>query len=261
MLPSEPDSNPLDSQPLLILVCTYNERANIERLLDAINRVVPDAHMLVIDDASPDGTSELVSQLIVTKRFQDRLTLRTRPGKNGLGSAIRDGLHFAMSGRYEFVVNLDADFSHAPEAIPSLVAAIRDRVDLVIGSRYIEGGKLVNCSWKRKFVSKLANVYARSLLGWTIRDCSSAYRCYRVTMLRKLPWNQIQCTGYGFLEEILWHTIHSVKTTDEAVSHPGSNVVESPITYTERELGDSKISFAEARGTMAVLQQLSKRRR
>lgn len=249
---------------LLVLVCTYNERANIVRLIESIHQVVPAADILVMDDASPDGTAEAVQKAIESKEYGGQLKLQVRAGKLGLGSAIRDGLHFAMYYDYELVVNLDADFSHDPAAIPELLAAMNaptanvgvDRVRLVIGSRYVNNGGLVNCSWKRKLVSKAANAYARWLLGWKIKDCSSAYRCYRVDSLRFLPWDEIQCNGYGFLEEILWHILHWNDKSESKHQAANQRVVEVPIIYTERALGSSKISLSEATGTLEVLHKL-----
>ncbi len=217
-----------------------------------------------MDDASPDGTAEAVQGAIETNEYGDQLKLHVRAGKLGLGSAIRDGLHFAMKHGYELVVNLDADFSHDPAAIPQLLAAMNalpenadvDRVRLVIGSRYVQHGGLVNCSWKRKLVSKAANAYARWLLNWKIKDCSSAYRCYRVASLRPLPWDKIECTGYGFLEEILWHILHWNDKRESKHQAANPRVVEIPIIYTERALGSSKISLAEATGTLEVLHKL-----
>jgi len=232
-----------------------------------------------MDDASPDGTAVVVQKAIETGLYGDQLRLKIRAGKLGLGSAIRDGLHFAIEQGYELVVNLDADFSHDPAAIPKLLAAMNTpqvdaveesivdgqvvsghindaQVGLVIGSRYVHKGGLVNCSWKRKLVSKAANAYARMLLGWSIKDCSSAYRCYRVASLRRLPWHEIQCNGYGFLEEILWHLLNLSNSKDGDSGLSKLKVIEVPIIYTERELGSSKISLAEATGTLEVLHKL-----
>ena len=249
---------------LLVLVCTYNERVNIDQLIHSIHQAVPTADILVMDDASPDGTADAVQKAIESEKYGDQLKLQVRAGKLGLGSAIRDGLHFAMRHGYELAVNLDADFSHDPAAIPDLLAAMNalpenadvDRVRLVIGSRYVDNGGLVNCSWKRKLVSKAANAYARWLLDWKIKDCSSAYRCYRVDSLRFLPWDEIQCNGYGFLEEILWHILHWNDKSESNRQASNQRVVEVPIIYTERALGSSKISMAEATGTLEVLHKL-----
>ncbi len=172
------------------------------------------------------------------------LTVIQRSGKLGLGSAILHGLRYAIEHKYDWLLNLDADFQPRSSDIPKLKKARREEVSLVIGSRYVPGGSLANCSWKRHLVSRCANLYARLLLHWH-SDCSSAYRCYAIPSVSKLPLDQFRCQGYGFLEEILWWQLHL-----------GQKVVEVPITYTEREQGESKISIREAIGTLQALHRL-----
>lgn len=236
----------------LVLVCTYNERENLPRLLEAIRAAAPDAQVLVVDDGSPDGTGRWAQE---AAEQRDWLRVIDRCGKLGLGSAIALGLREAMAQGYAWVINLDADFSHDPGDLPRLwraaLATTRDgdAVDVVIGSRYVEGGGLAQCSWKRVLVSRAANGYARFWLGWPIRDASSAYRAYRTAALSTLDWDQITCQGYGFLEEILWQ-----------LRERGARFVEVPIVYTERERGESKISFNEAWGTLQVIHRLAYRR-
>jgi dolichol-phosphate mannosyltransferase len=232
---------------LLVLVCTYNERHNLPSLVETIAAHQPTADILVVDDGSPDGTGDWVAE---AARHQPQLKLRQRGSKLGLGTAIRHGLEYAIEHGYRYVVNLDADFSHDPAKIAALLeAADRQQADLVIGSRYVPGGGLAHCSWRRHLVSRTANGLARCLVGWKIRDCSSAYRCYRVAFLEQLELSQLRCAGYGFLEEILW-----------AVLRQGGKVIETPIIYTERERGDSKISIREAVGTFQVLWRLSRQK-
>ncbi len=225
----------------LVLVCTYNELSNLPQLVTAIRNICTD-DLLVIDDGSPDGTGAWAQEQ--TAKLPG-LTVIQRSGKLGLGSAILHGLRYAIEQKYDWLLNLDADFSHDPADIPKLKKARREDVSLVIGSRYVPGGGLANCSWKRHLVSRCANLYARLLLQWPIADCSSAYRCYAIPSVSKLPLDQIQCQGYGFLEEILWWQLHM-----------GQRVVEVPITYTEREQGESKISIREATGTLHALHRL-----
>lgn len=225
-------------------MCTYNELANLPRLVEEISAAVPLAKLLVIDDGSPDGTGDWAAEEALRR---PQLHLLQRGSKLGLGTAIKAGLAYAAEQDYDYAINLDADFSHDPAKIPDLLnAAIDSQAALVIGSRYVEGGGLKNCSWRRHLVSRAANVYARALVGWKIRDCSSAYRCYRVDALQKIALTKIQCTGYGFLEEILW-----------AILQSGGSVIERPIVYTEREHGESKISLKEATGTLRVLHCLA----
>jgi dolichol-phosphate mannosyltransferase len=236
-----------DKIKLLVLVCTYNELSNLPRLIDEIGEQLPSAKILVIDDGSPDGTGQWLEKASQEKPFLDFIQ---RGKKLGLGTAIRAGLDYAIQQKYDWVFNLDADFSHDPTALPSLVkSAIESQADLLIGSRYVSGGGLKNCSWRRHFVSRAANLCARTMVGWKIRDCSSAYRGYRVPFLKQLDLQALECDGYGFLEEILW-----------AILRQGGKVVERPIIYTEREHGVSKISLKEALGTWKVLVRLSKRR-
>jgi dolichol-phosphate mannosyltransferase len=237
------------SSRVLVLACTYNELGSLPNLVQSIRTTLPSADILVVDDGSPDGTGDWVQSQISQSR--DQLHLIQRGGKRGLGTAIKAGLAFAIEHQYEFVVNLDADFSHDPLVIPSLIeASIEASSDLTIGSRYVSGGGLKNCSWRRHFVSRAANVCARSLVGWKIRDCSSAYRCYRVAFLAQLNLNEITCVGYGFLEEILW-----------AILKNSGRVIERPIVYTEREHGESKISAREAIGALKILVHLARRGR
>lgn len=250
-------SNP-DRSRLLVLVCTYNERENLPELIARLREVLPGADLLVVDDQSPDGTGEWVSQQMVSSPW---LKLVQRPGKLGLGSAIRQGLQYAVDNDYDWVLNIDADLSHEPETAVDLwnLACAPSRVggssrekldagaiDLVIGSRYVAGGSLVGCSWKRKLVSRTANLATRTLLGIRVSDCSSAFRLYRVSTLAKLDLRELRCNGYGFLEEILL-----------AILRGGGGVVEVPIRYVERQQGTSKIAWHEAVDGLATLLRLA----
>ena len=228
---------------LLILVCTYNERDNLPTLFEQIESVLPNARILVVDDNSPDGTSDWVEQQI---RVKPTISLIRRSGKLGLGTAIRAGMQFAIENGFEWLLNLDADLSHSPSSIPKLLAQ-RDCSDVIVGSRYVEGGGMEGCSWKRVFVSKCANAYARRIIGWSVRDCSSAFRLYRVSRLRELNLNEIRGAGYGFLEEVLWHLINQ-----------GARLSEVGIVYTERREGKSKISIKEALSTINSIHRVAK---
>ena len=242
-----------NTQPesLLILVCTYNERDNLPTLFEQIEAVLPNARILVVDDNSPDGTSDFVEQQIEERKGTQKssISLIRRSGKLGLGTAIRVGMQFAIDNGYEWLLNLDADLSHSPSAIPSLLAQ-REISDVVIGSRYVEGGGMEGCSWKRVFVSKCANAYARRIIGWSVRDCSSAFRLYRVSCLRSLKLNELRGTGYGFLEEVLWHLINL-----------GARLGEVGIVYTERREGKSKISIKEALSTITSIHRVARLQR
>jgi dolichol-phosphate mannosyltransferase len=230
-LRSQSSSNEAIERSLLILVCTYNERSNLPELFRRIGVAVPNADVLVVDDNSPDGTSDYVADL---QRSRPNTFLIRRAGKLGLGTAIREGMEFAIANGYGWLLNLDADLSHDPADISRLLAKGKE-FDLVIGSRYIEGGGMVGCSWRRILVSKCANTLARWMIGWTVGDCSSAYRLYRTESLAKIDLKAIVGTGYGFLEEVLWHLIAA-----------GARWTEVGIIYTERKEGKSKISIKEA---------------
>ncbi len=228
---------------LLILVCTYNERDNLPTLFEQIEAYVPNARILVVDDNSPDGTSDWVEQQMKQKAS---ISLIRRAGKQGLGTAIRAGMEFAMENGFEWLLNLDADLSHSPSSIPAMWAK-RDNADIVIGSRYVEGGGMEGCSWRRVFISKCANAYARRIIGWSVKDCSSAFRLYRISSLRALKLSELVGTGYGFLEEVLWHMLDS-----------GARLCEVGIVYTERQEGKSKISIKEALSTIGSIHRVAR---
>lgn len=227
---------------MLVLVCTYNERQNLPELLQRIENVVPEAHILVVDDNSPDGTSEWVAQYA---EQNSNLRLLKRAGKLGLGTAIRDGMLFAKQHGYQWLLNLDADLSHDPAVIASMVQ-LSEQSDLVIGSRYVPGGGMEGCSWRRKLTSKLANLYARWLMKWNVSDCSTSYRLYRMSILNRIDLTKLKGVGYGFLEEVLWHVIDA-----------GARISETPIVYTERRQGKSKISIAEAFSALSALHRVA----
>ena len=238
----------METQPdsLLILVCTYNERDNLPTLFEQIEAAVPNAKILVVDDNSPDGTSDWVEQ---QSKLNPSISLIRRSGKLGLGTAIREGMEYAMDHGYEWLLNLDGDLSHSPSTIPALWVQ-KDNSDVVIGSRYVENGGMKGCSWRRVFVSKCANAYARRIIGWSVRDCSSAFRLYRVSCLRALKLDDLRGTGYGFLEEVLWHLIDQ-----------GARLREVGIVYTERLEGKSKISIKEALSTIASIHRVARLQR
>jgi dolichol-phosphate mannosyltransferase len=227
----------------LVLICTYNERENLPKLFQAIRQVDAQADILVVDDNSPDQTAQWVLQ---EQNNDPHVHLIQRTGKLGLGSAIKTGMQYAIDHGYPWLINLDGDLSHNPAVIPELLAK-QDSYDLVIGSRYVPGGGLEGCSWRRIAVSRFANQLARWMVGWKIQDCSSAYRLYRIATLQRIQLQTLEETGYGFLEEILAHLIKT-----------GARVTEVPIVYQERRLGQSKISLREARSAFNALVKASK---
>lgn len=219
----------------LIVVATYNEIDNLPRLVDGIHQFAPESDILVIDDNSPDGTGQWCDEhALADAQFR----IIHRPGKLGLGSATIVGLRFAIENRYEWVVTMDADFSHDPSYLPEIRAAADDPespVDVVIGSRYIAGGGIEGWPPLRRLMSRCINWYARWMLRLQPRDCSGAYRCFRVEMLRKIDFDKVISRGYSLLEELLWF-----------VQRLGGRIREVPITFVDRMHGKSKISYREA---------------
>lgn len=214
----------------LVTLATYQERDNIEPLLDAILAVLPDADVLVIDDASPDGTGALVDAYGAK---DPRVRALHRPGKLGLGTATMDAMRHAIQHRYGVMVNMDADFSHPPQNLPDLLAGMADH-DVMIGSRYVPGGGIKGWGMLRKFMSGGINWYSRLLLRLPVRDCSGAFRCYRVTLLERIDFDRVYSKGYSFQEEFLYHCRCA-----------GARIGETPIVFEDRKRGKSKINWKE----------------
>ena len=209
---------------------TYDEGDNIEEFLRRTRAAVPDADILVVDDQSPDGTADIADR--VGAEIGNVHVLR-RPGKQGLGTAYRAGFGYALAEGYDAVCYLDADLSHDPGALPTLLARFAaDEADLVVGSRYVPGGSIPSWTWLRRAVSRLGNEYARFLLGMPVRDSTSGYRVYRATALAAIDYATTRADGYAFQIEMAYR-IWSV----------GGRVAESPIAFTDRVRGTSKMSF------------------
>jgi dolichol-phosphate mannosyltransferase len=222
----------------LVTVATYNEMENLPSLVDEIFRHAPDVDILVIDDHSPDGTGDWAA-----KRADDdpRVHVLRRPGKLGLGTATISGMQYAIDRGYDFVLNLDADFSHHPRYIPALREGM-EHVDVMIGSRYVLGGGTPDWPLRRRAMSRGVNVLARWLMRLSPRDCSGAFRCYRVELLKRLDFTAIRSQGYSFQEEILWH-----------LKRLGARFGETPIVFTDRQRGQSKINAGEAWSALRIL--------
>jgi dolichol-phosphate mannosyltransferase len=216
---------------LLVTLCTYNERDNVAALLPEIWRFAPAADILVIDDNSPDGTGRVADEWAAR---DPRVHVLHRPGKQGLGSAILAGLRYGLEHDYALLINLDADFSHPPRFIPALLA-LMDSADVGIGSRYIPGGGIVGWGWRRHFMSRSINWYARTLLRLTTRDNSGGFRCYRLSKIRELDLDRVVARGYAFQEEILYYC-----------RKIGCRFSETPIVFEERRYGTSKIGIRES---------------
>jgi dolichol-phosphate mannosyltransferase len=229
----------------LVAVATYNERDNLPPLVDAILAVLPEADVLVVDDDSPDGTGVWCEQ---HASAEPRLKCLRRTGERGLGSATIAALRYAIEQDYKLVLTMDADFSHPPEFLPDLVAAA-DPADVVIGSRYVAGGAVEGWPLARRIVSRLVNGASRHVAGLAPRDCSGAFRCYRVEALRRIDLASIRSGGFAYLEEILWHLQRS-----------GARVVEVPITFRDRRAGRSKTTIAEGVGKLKTIGRLAWKR-
>ncbi|MDT7572032.1 MAG: dolichol-phosphate mannosyltransferase [Actinomycetota bacterium] len=212
---------------VLVVVPTYNERENLEIIADRLRTAVPDAHLLVVDDNSPDGTGKLADELADR---DDHVHVLHRTAKSGLGAAYVAGFGWAKEHGYDVVVEMDADGSHAPEQLPRLLAAL-ENADLVLGSRYVPGGSVVNWPKSRELLSRGGNLYTRLLLRLPLRDATGGYRAYRRTVLDGLPLGEISSQGYCFQVDLAWQTWQQ-----------GHRVVEVPITFVERERGESKMS-------------------
>jgi dolichol-phosphate mannosyltransferase len=196
-------------------------------LLSRLHEVAPAAHVLVVDDASPDGTGELADKLAAA---DERVRVLHRPGKAGLGAAYLAGFAEGLQGSYEVVVEMDADGSHAPEDLPRLLKALGD-ADLVIGSRYVPGGRVVNWPTHRQWLSRGGNLYSRLALAVPIRDITGGYRAFRREVLEELALGDVASQGYCFQVDLAWRALQS-----------GFRVVEVPITFVEREYGASKMN-------------------
>jgi dolichol-phosphate mannosyltransferase len=212
----------------LVVIPTYNESENIERMLHRITECLPGAGVLVVDDGSPDGTAEIVTA--VAAELPDAHLL-ARTEKSGLGSAYRAGFAWGLERGYDAYVEIDADFSHDPAALPSVVAPIEEGFDVAIGSRYVEGGSIPKWAWHRELLSRGGNVYASAVLGLGVRDCTAGYRCYSARILRQLDLERIRAEGYGF----------QIEMTYRAKQH-GAGITEVPISFVDRTAGESKMS-------------------
>lgn len=214
----------------LVILPTYNEADNVVPLCRSILSKLPELDVLVIDDASPDGTGELVER---EAAGEPRLRLLRRPGKLGLGSAYLAGFRTAVEGGYANALTMDCDLSHDPRYLPDLLAAM-DSADLAIGSRYVPGGGIESWPLHRRALSAFANFYTRSLLRLPVRDCTSGYRCYSRAVLEAVNPFESRSSGYAFLEEMVWR-----------VHRAGFRVTEIPILFVDRRQGASKISQSE----------------
>jgi dolichol-phosphate mannosyltransferase len=218
-----------EHEPRMVVVLpTYNERANVGRLLEQLREVLPDAQVVVVDDSSPDGTAEVVAEAAAEL---GQIKLVQRPGKQGLGSAYRHGFQVALDEGYDVVVSMDVDFSHDPASIPAMLQLVADGADAVIGSRYVPGGGTVDWPVYRRLLSRWGNRYTAGVLRIPLRDCTSGFRVYRATALRAIDPGSTTAEGYAFLTELVRRLVRQ-----------GFTVTESPITFVDRRYGTSKMS-------------------
>jgi len=214
-------------EPVLVVIPTYNERENLGPILDRLHKALPDVHVLVVDDGSPDGTGELADERAAAN---EHVHVMHRTEKAGLGAAYIAGFRWGLAREYNTIVEMDADGSHAPEDLPRLLDAVGD-ADLAIGSRYVPGGSVVNWPLNRQILSRGANVYSQVALGMRVRDITAGFRAYRRPVLEKLALDEVNSHGYCFQIDL------TLRTADA-----GFEIVEVPITFTEREIGESKMS-------------------
>jgi len=220
----------------LVIIPTYNEKGNIENIARKVMSLPGDLHLLVIDDGSPDGTAAIVKKMM--KEFDGRMFIVERQGKLGLGTAYIAGFKWALARNYEFIFEMDADFSHNPEDLLRLKAACVNGADLAIGSRYVKGGDVKNWDMKRVLMSYFASVYVRTVLWINVKDTTAGFKCYRRRVLEALPLDTIKFIGYAFQIEMKYLT-HKM----------GFKIAEVPINFIDREVGISKMSkgiFKEA---------------
>jgi dolichol-phosphate mannosyltransferase len=217
---------------LLVVMPTYNEAATVRKVVERVRAAVPVADVLIVDDSSPDGTGEIADSLA---QLDSHVHTLHRARKEGLGKAYVAGFRWGLERDFDTLVEMDADGSHQPEELPNLLAALRD-ADVVLGSRYVAGGRVVDWPWRRKLLSRGGNRYTRIALGVPLRDTTGGYRAYRASALRRLELATVASAGYCFQVDLAWRAVRS-----------GLRVAEVPITFVERTEGASKMSGAIVR--------------
>lgn len=220
---------------VLTIIPTYNELESLPKTLTRLREAVPSVDVLIADDNSPDGTGELADQFAAN---DPQVRVLHRKGKEGLGAAYIAGFNWGLAEGYDVLVEMDADGSHQPEQLPLLLDAIEQGADLVLGSRWVPGGKVVNWPLHRKLISRGGSLYSRILLGVKYRDITGGYRAFRRGTLESIDLTKVDSVGYGFQVDMLWRA-----------AQLGLKIVEVPITFVEREFGASKMSgniFQEA---------------
>lgn len=217
----------------LVIVPTYDESENLRWIVERILAAQPGVHVLVADDNSPDGTGDIADELAAG---DDRVHVLHRSGKQGLGAAYRAGFAWGLDRGYDVLLEMDADGSHRPEDLAQILSASDDGADLVLGSRWVPGGGVVNWPWHRRLISRGGTAYARLMLGIPVKDATGGFRAFRRETLERLPLDEVVSQGYCFQIDMVRRVLDA-----------GMMVVEVPITFVERERGQSKMSGAIVR--------------
>src|SRR4030067_3804021 len=225
----------------LVIIPTYNEKENLEKIVPEILKMDDSLNILVVDDNSPDGTGERADRIAAKN---NRVFVLHRPGKMGLGQAYIAGFKYALGKGYDYIFEMDADFSHDPKYLPDFLTAIQ-KADLVIGSRYIRGVNVVNWPMTRLLLSYCANIYARWVTGLPVKDSTGGFKCYRRIVLEKIKLDEIKSEGYSFQIE-----------TSYRAWKKGFKIVEIPIVFVDRQQGESKMSKKIVREAMWMVWKL-----
>ena len=231
----------------LVVLPTYNEAANITRILESVRHACPQAGVLVVDDSSPDGTADLVKH---AAEDLGGIDLLVRPAKAGLGNAYKAGFGWGLEHGYEAFVEMDSDFSHDPADLPRLLAPLEaGQAELAIGSRYVPGGAIPNWSVSRRLLSRCGNLYAKHALGLGVEDSTAGYRAYARTLLERIDFASVRADSYGFQIEMTYFSILA-----------GAKVAEVPIRFVDRVEGDSKMSRHTVTEALLIVTGLAARR-
>ncbi|MEO5643752.1 MAG: polyprenol monophosphomannose synthase [Bacteroidia bacterium] len=214
----------------IVIIPTYNEKENIEKMVRRVMLLEGNYHLLIVDDGSPDGTAEIVKQLIT--EFPQRLFIEERKGKLGLGTAYIHGFRWSLERKYDYIFEMDCDFSHNPDDLNRLYAACADQgADVAVGSRYVKGGEVKNWPMNRLFISYFASVYVRMILWFGVRDTTAGFKCYKSKVLAAIDLDKIKFVGYAFQIEMKY-----------TAWKLGFKIIEVPIVFTDRTEGVSKMS-------------------
>lgn len=214
----------------IVIIPTYNEKENIEKIIRKVFSLEERFHILIVDDGSPDGTAEIVKDL--QNEFTEQLHIEERTGKLGLGTAYIHGFKWCLAKGYDYIFEMDADFSHNPEDLPRLLdSCVNNGADMSVGSRYVRGGKVVNWPFNRIFISYGASLYVRAILWLPVKDCTAGFVCYSAEVLRALDLDNIRFVGYAFQIEMKYRTWRKK-----------FKIKEIPITFVDRVEGISKMS-------------------